>query len=365
MPPNDFRILISPLDWGLGHSTRCIAIIRQLLEAGYKITIAGSGRSLLLLQKEFPLIESIEIQSFSPSYPPSGKMLLHLLLLLPKFISSIFNEHQQLKKILLTNRFDVVISDNRYGFWNPDVKSILITHQIMIKAPAWLRFAEFLFYILSRLMISRFDECWIPDNETKPGLSGDLSHKYTLPGNTRFIGPLTRFTGKIKYLGNVSGKPKITVIISGPEPQRSIFEDLIINQLIKLNITATIVSGKPDFEKPAFINNGLTIIPHLETSALESVIASSDLIICRSGYSSIMDLSVFGSKVLFVPTPGQTEQLYLAKLHQNSGTALWRPQDKLNLETDIQEALKYKGFKMDTAISPFDASILYPLKSKS
>jgi len=346
------------LDWGLGHATRCIPIIRKLLEAGHKITFAGSGQSLLLLKKEFPFVETVEIQGFSPSYPNSGKMLLHLLRLLPKFISSIFNEHRQLKKILLANRFDVVISDNRYGLWNRNVKSILITHQVMIKVPAWLGFAEYLIYLVSCFMISRFNECWIPDFECEPNLSGDLSHKYALPANARFIGPLTRFNGKELGSKNVPDKPKITVIVSGPEPQRSIFEDLVIGQLSKLNIAATILSGKPDIEKTAFTNKGLTIIPHLGTPEMESLIAESDLIICRSGYSSIMDLSVLGSKALFVPTPGQTEQLYLAKFHQKSGAALWRPQDKLNLEADILEALKYTGFKKHTFVPLYDVNTL-------
>jgi UDP:flavonoid glycosyltransferase YjiC (YdhE family) len=252
----------------------------------------------------------------------------------------------------------LVISDILYGLWNKEVKSILITHQVMVKTPTWLSFTEYIFYLFSRMMISRFDECWIPDHKPSPGLSGDLSHKYRLPGNAKFIGPLSRFTGLRKVSKEFSDKLKITVIISGPEPQRSIFEDLIINQLSRLNIIASLLSGKPDFEETVFINNRITVHPHLKTAELESVIADSDLIICRSGYSSIMDLSVFGSKVLFVPTPGQTEQVYLAKLHQKSGTALWRPQNKLNLETDIPEALKYQGFKK-TAVAPlFDATIV-------
>ncbi len=347
MQPKPLHILISPLDWGLGHATRCIPVIRQLIKAGNQITLAGNGRSLVLLQKEFPMLECIELQGFSPSYPASGKMFLHLLLLLPRFIYSIFREHQDLKTLVSKHKFDVLISDNRYGLWSKDAKSIIITHQVMIKAPEWLRFAEYPLYRISRLMISRFDECWIPDAKEMPGLSGDLSHKFPLPRNARFIGALTRFS----IAGNVGrsffGEPKITVLISGPEPQRSLFEDLVIKQLTQLNLSATILSGKPDLKKTVVLINRLTILPHLETTELESLISASSLIICRSGYSSIMDLSVLGSKVLFVPTPGQTEQLYLAKLHQYLGVALWRSQNKLNLESDIPEALKYKGFERD------------------
>ena len=350
MQPKPLRILISPLDWGLGHATRCIPIIRQLLKSGHKITLAGNGRSLVLLEKEFPLLKTIELQGFSPSYPKSGKMLLHLLLLLPKFIFSILREHQQLSNVLSTNSFDVIISDNRYGLFNKKIRSVIITHQVMIKLPNWLKLAEYPIYVVSRFMISRFNECWIPDTLGIPGLSGDLSHKYTLPRNACFVGPLTRFSGSGYFETNCSGEIRITAIISGPEPQRSLFEELITKQLSDLNLTSTILSGRPDFGKTVDSVGCLTIISHLETHELEQIIAVSTLVICRSGYSSIMDLAAMGSKALFVPTPGQTEQIYLAELHQQLGIALWRPQDKLNLKIDIPEALKYKGYIQKSAM---------------
>ncbi|MEI8048094.1 MAG: glycosyltransferase [Bacteroidota bacterium] len=357
MPPKPLHFLICPLDWGLGHAARCIPVIRLLTRQGHKVTLAGYGRSLILLKKEFPLLECIELKGFSPSYPRSGKMVLQLLLLLPQFVFSIIREHRQLKKLVEKYHFDIVISDNRYGLWNKNTTSILITHQVMIKTPGWLRFMEYPLYLVSRLLISRFDECWIPDYAEHPGLSGDLSHKYPIPGNAKFIGPLSRFQPPENAEKKYPEERKITVIISGPEPQRTIFEEIITRQLNDLDFVATILCGKPELVERSLASSKLTILSHLETNDLQSLIASSSLVICRSGYSSIMDMNVLGAKALFVPTPGQTEQIYLALLHEQTGTALWRTQEKLNLKADIAEALKYKGFDRSSANISLETAI--------
>jgi uncharacterized protein (TIGR00661 family) len=356
MQPKPLHILISPLDWGLGHAARCIPIISGLIEAGHKVTIAGYGRSLIMLRKEFPSLESIEIPGFSPSYPGSGNMVLHLFLRLPQFIGTMVIEHHHLKKLISQQHFDVTISDNRYGFRNKNIMSILITHQVMIKTPGWLQFAEYLLYRVSSLMISRFDECWIPDESESPGLSGDLSHKYPLPANAKFIGPLSRFQIAEPLPDNDVNERKITAIISGPEPQRSIFEALVTKQLRELNQFAIIVGGKPESVEIHDVTSDLSIFPYLGSAELQSVISASSLVICRSGYSTIMDLQALGVKALFVPTPGQTEQIYLAGLHQEAGTILWRAQEELNLKADIPEAKKYPGFiKKQTGNGLLDA----------
>jgi hypothetical protein len=193
-------------------------------------------------------------------------------------------------------------------------------------------------------MISRFDECWIPDYKDPPALSGDLSHKYPLPANVRFIGPLSRFHEPGSTISEHKGSNQITAVISGPEPQRSIFENLIMHQLKSINLPAYVVGGKPECDPSPVTENNLTILPHLNSNDLHSLLSASSLVICRSGYSSIMDLEALGAKALFVPTPGQTEQIYLASLHRQSGTALWCKQEELNLHNDIPKALTFRGF---------------------
>ena len=338
------NILISPLDWGLGHATRCIPVIKLLLDAGHRITIAGSGRSILLLQKEFPELESITLNGFSPTFKQTEGLAWQLLLMLPRFISTLLKENRDLKTLIKQKNIELVISDNRYGMRNKQIKSIIITHQVMIKAPLRLRCLEYPLYLVSKFLISRFDECWIPDYDISPGLSGDLSHKYLIPANALFIGPLSRFTKPESLNKTSNSELKITAIISGTEPQRSTFENLIIKQFTRMDSNATIISGKPESPAGKAQQGKLTILANATVKEMKSAIADSGLIICRSGYSSIMDLEALRSKALFVPTPGQTEQLYLAELHQAKGNALWRNEADLNLQTDIPEAIKYPGF---------------------
>jgi uncharacterized protein (TIGR00661 family) len=357
MSSESLNVLVSPLDWGLGHASRCIPVIRQLLAEGHKVTIGAYGRSLDLLQQEFPFLERIELQGFSPSYPKSGRMVLHLLSLLPKFLYGMIHEHRKLKNLISLHHFDVVISDNRYGLWNKNVKSILITHQVMIKTPAWMRFGEYPLYLVSRTMIKRFDDCWIPDYAKAPGLSGDLSHKYPLPRNARFTGPLSRFQNTGIPDKKISIESKISAVLSGPEPQRSIFEKIVSQQLTKTNLPSFIIRGKPESAETSIKKHNLTLIAHTNTENFRSLIESSELIICRSGYSSIMDLNALGVKALFVPTPGQTEQIYLAELIQKNGIALSRTQENLNLDVDISEAMRFPGFKKDSDNSGLEAAI--------
>lgn len=344
MQPKPLRILVSPLDWGLGHASRCIPVVKQLLEAGHSVTLAGSGRSLMLLQKEFPELESVTLQGFSPEFKQSGGMAFQLLRMLPIFLRMMVRENRELENLVEQYNFDLVISDNRYGLRNKSIKSIIITHQVMVKAPWRLKFAEYPLYLVSKFLISRFDECWIPDYESTPGLSGDLSHKYPVPGNAMFIDPLSRFSDS--ELSNEQENPdaKITAIISGTEPQRSNFEELVSRQLMELDLKATIISGKPESNDSVGLRGNLTVLSNASAKEMRKLISDSTLIICRPGYSSIMDLEAMRSKVLFVPTPGQTEQQYLAELHQKLGNALWRNEDELNLKTDIPDAIKYRGF---------------------
>jgi len=345
MQSENLHILVCPLDWGLGHASRCVPVVRQLILAGHKATLAGSGRSILMLQKEFPTLECIDLEGFSPVYASGSKTILHLFLQLPRFFKNTIKEHLKLRRLISEHHFNVVISDNRYGLWNKKCTSILITHQVMIKTPLWLKFMEYPLYLFSRLLISRFDHCWIPDKEETPGLSGDLSHKYSIPSNARFIGPLSRFIQRESEKPNITNDERITAIISGPEPQRSIFEDLVTKQLTHLNLSATIISGKPESFSNSPPESKIIFVPYAGSDELKTIIRSSSLIICRSGYSSIMDLEALRAKALFVPTPGQTEQQYLAELHHNANNAMWKDQNKLDLKEDIKFALRYNGFR--------------------
>lgn len=357
MQSESLNILISPLDWGLGHASRCIPVIYELINAGHRVTIAGSGRSLILLKKEFPSLQCIELKGFTPNVAFKKSFVIQLARIIPKFLFSIISEHYKLKEILKKEHFDVVISDNRYGLWNPKITSVFITHQVMIKAQKRIKLTEYLLYLISRMIISKFDACWIPDYNKLPGLSGDLSHKYLIPSNSRFIGPLSRFMKMQNSMATDPGKYKIVAIVSGPEPQRSQLEEILTKQLIDYELPSLLIKGKPEEGISMFTVNNLSTCSHMDTSELLSAIKAASLIISRSGYTSVMDFNELGTKVLFVPTPGQTEQQYLAELHKTTGTALWREQDYLNLSVDIEEAIKFRGFSCNTSETEFKAAI--------
>lgn len=334
------RILISPLNWGLGHATRCIPIIRLLIQKNAEVIIAADGRPLELLKHEFPTLEYIHLKGPEINYPEGGSMIWKMFFSIPKIVYGISREHQNLKKIIAEKKIDIVISDNRFGFWNNKIKSIFMTHQLMIKTP----FAEKLVHKINLYFIEKYDECWVPDVEGSVNLSGDLTHQYPLPPNVFFIGPLSRFdrTGSAVSPDSVYD---VMAIISGPEPQRSIFEKLVIEQVQQSQLKGLIVCGKTEGQQKREIINNVKIVSHLGSEEMKEAILRSKIIISRSGYSTIMDLAMLGKKAVFIPTPGQTEQEYLAERCMQKKIAYCQHQSEFNLQKALKEVEKYKGFE--------------------
>ena len=334
------RILICPLDWGLGHATRCIPIIRLLLKKNAEVLIAADTGPLALLKQEFPQLTFIQLKGYNIQYPKSGSMKMKMLLSIPKIVNGIKEEHAQLDKIIDEYKIDIVISDNRYGCWNKKVKSIFITHQLMIKAPI----GESLLHKRVLKYVDNYDECWVPDVAESNNLSGDLAHKYPLPKNTFFVGVLSRLDSSASVgMTNKVGKTNkqdfsaslemtnVMAIISGPEPQRSIFEELVIEQLKQTDLKALVVCGKASEEKTETIKN-IKIVSHLKSNEMLTAIQNTDIILSRSGYSTVMDLASLGKKAIFIPTPGQTEQEYLAERFMENGIAYSQTQSSFDLK---------------------------------
>jgi uncharacterized protein (TIGR00661 family) len=317
------KILVCPLDWGLGHATRCVAIIEELLLNNAEVIIAADNRPLYFLQTEFPNLKFIKFPGFSVSYPSSGNMTLKMLWFAPSIIYHIFKENYQLKKFIKNHQIDAVISDNRFGLWNKKIPSIFITHQVKIKSPI---FENIINYLNSQI-IARYYECWIPDTENK--LSGELSKNYLLKSRLCFIGTLSRFRKSEK---KIDVKYQFAAIISGPEPQRTILENLIISELKKTKIKSVVLLGKTEDLKEWNENENIDVFSHLPTSGLQQILEASEVIISRPGYSSIMDIARLEKKAIFVPTPGQTEQEYLAKFLSEKGMGIYFNQENFNLE---------------------------------
>ncbi|OIP84465.1 MAG: hypothetical protein AUK44_02365 [Porphyromonadaceae bacterium CG2_30_38_12] len=308
------RILICPLNWGLGHATRCVPIIHRHIAAGDEVVIASDGYPAAFLKQTFPALKFFELPSYGVRYSSGKSQTFAMLANFPRILKGIYTEHKWLKNLLQTEMFDIVISDNRFGLWNKAVESVYITHQLMIKMPLGLKFLEPLVWLIHRFFISRYHQCWIPDMESPDNFSGDLSHAYPLPMNARFIGILSRFEGLQHTKPN--NEYHTVAVVSGLEPQRTLFLNSLIKEFENNPSKTLILSGQPRkqnemTEIKAIIN--ITIVSHLEDKALAAVLLGASLIISRSGYSSIMDYLTLNvlHKVKLVPTPGQTEQMYL------------------------------------------------------
>lgn len=305
------KILFCPLNWGLGHATRCVPLIQNYISEGHEVVLVSDGYPMEFLKLRFPDLRIIEYKSYSVRYSKTNSQVFAMLKNLPLVISGAFAEHQWLKKLLKREAFDVVVSDNRFGMWSKQTYSIYITHQLMIKMPRWLFWLEPLAWLAHRFVISRYNVCYIPDNEDSDNLSGDLSHKYPLSRNARFIGYLSRFSGFNNY--KPDERYDVLAIVSGPEPQRTLFANQLIERYKSGNEKVLLVCGTPNNQPASSILGNICMVSHLTDYEFVTIIAGVKKIISRPGYSSLMDFKVLNClpKVEFIPTPGQTEQEYL------------------------------------------------------
>ncbi len=302
------RILIAPLDWGLGHATRCIPLINSLKSFGYEVIIACNPVQKKLLQQEFPALDFLIISGYNIQYSRTKRgLVFKILMQLPKILLTIQKEHRWLQKAIQTHSIDLVISDNRFGLFTKLVPCIFITHQLTIQAPnKWLkRMMQFINYYF----IQHFHQCWVPDLEGNLNIAGILSHPNKLPRiPVKYMGPLSRF----EKIQNLDKKFEWMIILSGPEPQRSILEKKFLKIVDKLGKNVLLVRGKPGCEESIEAPANCTVKNHLSTSMLQAAFGSSEYIISRSGYTTVMEILFLQKKSILIPTPGQTEQEYLA-----------------------------------------------------
>lgn len=303
------RVLIAPLHWGLGHATRCIPLIEQELAAGAEVLISANSGPKALLQARFPQLRFVDIPFMTITYPQDGNMSRHFFWRGPQLLLSIWREHRHLQRLVKAEKIDKVISDSRFGLWSRKCRSIFVSHQLEIKSPQF----QNMINMLNRWVMRQYDEVWVPDYEASPGLAGQLSHPKKALKTARYIGPLSRFKERLE-LDNTPHWEAMA-IISGPEPQRSHFEANLIREFVENDTRAIVLRGKPEDNDAKEIGN-LKVIGHLQDEALLDALKSAKRVISRSGYSTIMDFHVLGIKADFAPTPGQTEQEYLAVLHK-------------------------------------------------
>ena len=333
-PASNGRILIAPLNWGLGHATRTVPVIRALEECGFTPIIASDGESLQLLKREFPHIMALELPSYGIAYPEKGDHFKwKMLRLMPRMMEAILEEKKIVKQWIREYAIDGIISDNRAGVYSKKVPSVFITHQLNVLTgnTTWLTGG------LHRRIISKFSQCWIPDVEGVPNLSGKLGHMEKPLRNVRYIGPLSRFD-----FAEAEPRYDLMVLLSGPEPQRSMLEKKLRGELLAFSGTVLFVKGQVEQEQKQEQKGNIHFYNFMTSVQLQKAIAESRALLCRSGYTTLMDLAKMGKKAFLIPTPGQFEQEYLAKKLKREGLLPSAKQDKFRIEL-LQEIDLYPG----------------------
>lgn len=290
-----------------------IPVAEELIKRGHNVIFASGKEHISLIEFELPGCKTMFFPGFRPKYSAILPQYISLLFQIPVMFFHIISENRRLKKIIRENSIDLVISDNRFGLWNKDVKTVYVTHQIRIPFPAGFRFMEGAGVFLHRQIIKKYNYCFIPDLPGEENISGRLSHKTKLPGNIRYIGLLSRFS-RFTERSLVHDKTEYSVVIlSGPEPQKGILGTKLSEILKKSNRSVYFLEGSPGAETAIRKSGNITYCNHLSSEELWHILRSASSVICRSGYSTIMDLVVAGKTALLIPTPGQTEQEYLAE----------------------------------------------------
>ncbi|MGB5242942.1 MAG: glycosyltransferase [Lutimonas sp.] len=344
------RILVAPLNWGLGHATRCIPIIESLLEQDFEPVLASDGQALELLKKEFPQLHSLELPSYNIRYTKKGNLLALGLLVQSQKIQRVAAREQKLANELVDElKLDGIISDNRFGVYSHKIPSVYITHQLNVPFGIFTAMAS----KVHHRIISNFNECWVPDYEGQDNLAGRLSFPPPKKIKTRYIQPISRFSYKpfVKVYD-------VLVLISGPEPQRSIFEKNMLVNFEGFDGKVLIVQGVVEQEQKSELFNSIEIVNFMLKEELEAAILRSELVISRSGYTTLMDLNALRSRAFFVPTPGQLEQVFLANHMRKQGIANFSFQKNFNLNK-LKESSDSQGFPIKKTSNKNSEKILF------
>ena len=335
----DRKIIVAPLNWGLGHAARCIPIILKLQNEGFTPIIASDGSALSLLKKEFPTLQTLKLPSYNIRYAKKGIFLpLCLIFQIPKLLKAVFLEKKIISNFVAKNNVKGIISDNRFGVYAKNIPSVYITHQLQIRC-GWF---TFLASKLHQNIIKKFDDCWVPDFIDEANLSGALGHLKKPSFPIHYLGVLSRFQ-KIK----TTQKYDYLVLLTGPEPQRSQLEYQLRLKFKNSKKQILFILGKVEEEQVITKSDTITFYNYMTSKALSEAIQSSKIIIARSGYTTIMDLAKLDKKAFFIPTPGQSEQLYLAKRLEKLQIAPYVLQHKFEI-MELDRIDDYSGLSSET-----------------
>ncbi len=351
MNKKQLRILIAPLDWGLGHVTRCVPIIRYILSLGHQVVFAGNESQKEYLKRSFSKIEYLNLEGYNVKYSKSKLGLVpKIISQIPRLNKTIKQEHLWLQSAIKSHHIDAVISDNRYGLFSNMVPCVIMTHQLQILSGYGGLIDHFLLRSHYRFL-EKFQQCWVVDTADNDGLSGILGHPKVLPKiKTSYLGLLSQCIGKEKKNEEES---YVLILLSGAEPQRSILADLLWKKAIKSDKFIIFVAGSDNAVAPSVIPEHISFHKRLNAEELSLAINVASIVICRSGYSSLMDLLAMNKKAILIPTPGQTEQEYLAKRMHRKKIFMSSHQNKFDIQTSLINAALFP-FRKNDFNSSFD-----------
>jgi UDP-N-acetylglucosamine:LPS N-acetylglucosamine transferase len=338
---NSKKILVAPLDWGLGHTSRCVPIILALQKAGVQVVCAGTPNQIAFLQEEVQQVQFLPWKGYGIRYAKSAwATLLILVWQMPKIALRIWQEHRELQSLIDKENIDAVISDNRYGLWTKKVPCVFITHQLQIPVPMGKKMINW----WNHYFINQYNVCWLPD-EGLEFLSGLLSKlPIFLQEKVQTVGFLSRLE---KLENSVVKENSIALLLGGPEPQRGLLQQCVQEQMANTKYTLTVIGSSQQVEK--IDNPFITYLPIVNTKNVETLLQAHDLIIARSGYSSLMDLAAIGKSAIIIPTPGQAEQQYLAEYCSKKKWHMFASQNNFSLENSKLQFTESKLVPLQTS----------------
>ena len=360
------KVLVAPLDWGLGHATRCVPVVREFLRCGAEVELAVVKDNANFFREVFPDLRQRLAPSYNIVYPKHGYNMALWLLKNSMHLNSIMRyEHHFAEEMVERHGYDVIFSDNRFAFYSKNAYSIYMTHQRRIAFPKAFSAFEGVGILWHSGIMRKFDEVWVPDMEFFPGYAGSLSHSGATPGDKpmRYVGALSRFSEYVEsqkkaddvklesdvdlmsvseFMANSASvewnvqpreRYKVAAIVSGVEPARTRFETRLRKVLSEIPGHHVMILGKPSLGSKNWKEGNIEFWTHLATNEFADVVRRADFVVSRGGYSTVMDMAELGAKCIFVPTPGQFEQVVLAHDLSEAGYAAEIPEDDLSVET--------------------------------
>ncbi len=332
---NPKQILIAPLDWGLGHTARCVPLIRHIRALGHHPIVAGNASQQAFIQQTFGAIDFIHLDGYNITYSKWNRFAqAGLLSQLPRLHKTIRNEHQWLQELSQRIHIDGIISDNRYGLYHASIPSVIMTHQLMVLSGMGSMMDRAIQKVHYKYL-EQFGNTWVVDIPGSVNLAGKLSHPHILPTASKYIGLLSRF--EEKELQDTT-EETLLILLSGPEPQRSILSRILWQQATRYNGKVVFVEGSDTAVPKVIIPPHITYHKRLTDKQLAPILQAANMVVCRSGYSTLMDVIALRKKAILIPTPGQTEQAYLARHIHAQGIYYATKQREFNLDAALKGA---------------------------